>query len=77
MLVLTRKRGESIRIGNAIIFTIVEKSNGNIKIGIEAPPEIPIYREEIYQRIKGENRQAVVDESQFPEIMANLAREKE
>jgi len=76
MLVLTRKRGESIRIGNAIIFTIVEKSNGNIKIGIEAPPEIPIYREEVYQRIKGENRLAVVDESQFPEIMANLAREK-
>jgi len=75
MLVLTRKRGESIRIGNAIIFTIVEKSNGNIKIGIEAPPEIPIYREEVYQRIKGENRQAVVDESQFPEIVANLRRE--
>jgi carbon storage regulator len=60
MLVLTRKAGESLRIGNNIILTILEKSSGAVRLGIEAPFEIPIYREEIYQRLQEANRNAVV-----------------
>lgn len=63
MLVLSRKRGESIRIGSQIILSIIDKSDGTVRIGIEAPPEIPIYREELYQKIIKENRQAVIGDT--------------
>jgi len=58
MLVLTRKSEESIRIGNNIIITILNSRGPGIRVGIEAPLELPIYREEIYLRIKAENRRA-------------------
>ncbi|MEE9464413.1 MAG: carbon storage regulator CsrA, partial [Candidatus Neomarinimicrobiota bacterium] len=48
MLVLTRKSGESIRIGDGIIVTVLEQSGGQVKVGITAPPHVPIHREEIY-----------------------------
>ncbi len=66
MLVLSRKRGESIRISNTIIISILDFCNGSIKIGIEAPANLPIYREELYQKIKQENRAAIIDEPQLP-----------
>ena len=55
MLVLTRKTGESIRVADGIIFTILECVGGHVKVGITAPPEIPIHREEVYMRIREEN----------------------
>ena len=60
MLVLTRKPGESIRIGNNIIITIMDRSSGGVKVGIEAPTPIPIFREEIYNHICRENQNAVL-----------------
>jgi len=51
MLVLTRKSGEKIRIGKDIIVSVVSKGYGPLKLGIEAPREISIYREEIYQSV--------------------------
>lgn len=59
MLVLTRKPGESLRIGDDIRITVVEIDGSNIKIGIDAPRSVSIYREEVYQRIKEENQAAV------------------
>ncbi|MGM0370402.1 MAG: carbon storage regulator CsrA [Bacillota bacterium] len=58
MLVLTRKENESIMIGDQIKVTVVESSGGQIRLGIEAPQEIEIYREELYQQIKEENKTA-------------------
>ncbi len=55
MLVLTRKSGESIRIGDGIIVTVLDQSGGQVKVGITAPPQVPIHREEIYLKIKAEN----------------------
>jgi carbon storage regulator len=52
MLVLSRKLGESIMIGDDIIVTIVEIGKGKVKIGIAAPKEIEIYRGEIYDKIQ-------------------------
>ena len=52
MLILTRKVGESIRINENICITVVEIDGRNIKIGIEAPREISIHREEVFLRIK-------------------------
>jgi carbon storage regulator len=58
MLVLTRKKEESIRIGDDITIKIVDIDNRQVKLGIEAPKHIAINREEIYQRILAENEAA-------------------
>ena len=58
MLILTRKEGEKIRIGDDIQITVVEIKKGTVKIGISAPKGLAIHREEIYQRILEENKAA-------------------
>ncbi|MBT3346354.1 MAG: carbon storage regulator CsrA [Gemmatimonadetes bacterium] len=60
MLVLTRKAGESIVIGSQIRITVLEMQGRQIRIGIEAPSEIPVHRGEVYERIKEENEQAAM-----------------
>lgn len=58
MLILTRKPGESLYIGDDIKITIVEIKGHQIRVGIEAPQEFKIYREEIYLQILEENKEA-------------------
>ena len=58
MLVLTRKIGEGIIIGDDIRITVVEVKNGGIRLGIEAPADVKIHRQEVYERIQTENREA-------------------
>ena len=58
MLVLTRKLGENIRIGDSVKITVLEVRSGQVKLGIEAPPEVKVHREEIYVRIQEETRRA-------------------
>ena len=53
MLVLTRRPGETIRIGQNIVITVLKLAPGQVRIGIEAPPDVVIHREEIFQRIHG------------------------
>ena len=54
MLVLTRRQGESIIIGNGIKLTVVTVGPGRVKLGIEAPPHVRIDREEVHTRIQQE-----------------------
>lgn len=58
MLILTRKPGESLYIGDDIKITIVELKGHQIRVGIDAPPKYRIYREEIYIQILEENKKA-------------------
>jgi carbon storage regulator len=58
MLVLTRKVGDGILIGDDILIRIVEIKGGGVRIGIEAPGDKKIYRQEVYERITEENREA-------------------
>ncbi len=58
MLVLTRKLGETIVIGDNIIIKVVDIHGKQIRLGIEAPTEISIFRGEIYERIQEENKKA-------------------
>jgi carbon storage regulator len=60
MLVLTRKTGESILIGDDIEVTITSIDQNKVRVGIKSPSHIPIYREEIYRKIQKENRAAAL-----------------
>lgn len=59
MLALTRKVGENIVIGGNIVVTVVDIKGDNIRLGIDAPKEVKIYRGEIYDAIVNENKLAV------------------
>ena len=59
MLALTRKKGESIMVDNDIEISILELRGDQVKIGITAPKEVPIYRKEVYIQIQKENQAAV------------------
>lgn len=61
MLILTRKAGESIMIGDDITITLLGIRGGQIRLGFDAPPEISIHREEIYNRIQREKEAKLID----------------
>lgn len=61
MLVLTRKNGETIKIGDDIEITILSSKNDQVKIGIKAPKNVEILRKELYEQIQSENEQASQD----------------
>ena len=69
MLVLTRKVGESITIGDQIEVTIIEIKGDQVKIGIEAPKAVDIHRKEIYVTIQEENQRAAENANNFNEIL--------
>ena len=58
MLILTRKLGESIIIDENVKISVIEINKNNIKIGVNAPKELTIYREEVFLKIKEENAQS-------------------
>ena len=58
MLVLTRKSGESLIIGDDVVVTIVEVRGNQVKIGVEAPDSVKVYREELLKKIMKENVKA-------------------
>lgn len=59
MLVLTRKLGEKIRIGNDIVLHVVAISETQVKLGIDAPANVKILRDELYENVKTKNLEAV------------------
>ena len=63
MLILTRKEGESIRIGDNISIKIVSMDGHHCKIGVEAPRNVSVNREEVYLKIKSENQTAATNDN--------------
>ena len=59
MLALSRKKNEAIIINNDIEITVLEVKGDQVKIGISAPKEVPIYRKEVYRQIQEANRASV------------------
>lgn len=59
MLIITRKTGESVMIGDDIEITVSKISDGSVKLGIKAPKDISILRKEIVELVKEENKAAV------------------
>ncbi len=58
MLVLSRQRDESIMIGDDIVITVVDIRGDKVRLGITAPTEIPVHRQEVYEAIQRENLRA-------------------
>jgi carbon storage regulator len=58
MLVITRKNGERICLGDNVTITVLDVTGSTVRIGIEAPAEIPVYRHEVWEAVKAENRAA-------------------
>ncbi len=58
MLVLTRKHSEQIVIGDKIVITVVELRGDKVRIGIDAPAEVPVHRHEVYEAIQTQRRQS-------------------
>ncbi len=60
MLVLSRKKGQSIMIGNDIEISIIDIQGEQVRIGINAPRNVKVYRKEVYEEIIKENREAAI-----------------
>ena len=59
MLALSRKKGEALVININIVVTVLEVKGDQVKIGISAPKEVPIYRKEVYLQIQDSNKEAM------------------
>jgi carbon storage regulator len=71
MLILTRRTGERVVIGDDVLVTVMEISGSTVRLGIAAPEGISIYREEIWLAVKEENRAAAAaDVSALPPVPA-------
>ncbi len=63
MLALTRKKNEALVINNNIEITVLEVKGDQVKLGISAPREIPVYRKEVYVQIQEENKEAASEDA--------------
>ena len=75
MLVLSRKPGEAIRIGDDIEISIIEVRGDTVRIGIDAPTSVPVYRREVFDQIREENIKAAKVES-LDSLQELLKKEK-
>ncbi len=77
MLILTRKVGESIRIGEDIEILVTSIEQNKVRIGVRSPRHIPVHREELYRKIQEENRVAALMEARdLEDVMTLFSKEK-
>ncbi len=77
MLIITRRPGERIMLGDDVVVEVVEVNGSSVRLGIAAPRSVPIYREEIWQAVKEENAAAAaagIDE--LPDALPVTARRR-
>ena len=77
MLILSRKTNESIMIGDRVQVSVVDIKGDQVKLGIQAPREVKVYREEVYQAIQAENQAALAARTELPKIDAMLGKPTE
>jgi len=69
MLVLTRKLGEVIRVGDSVTVRVLEVKGNQVRLGVDAPADIRIYREEVYRAIRKENEEAAAESGTLDDAM--------
>jgi carbon storage regulator len=72
MLILTRRLGESIAIGDDIKITFLDIDGRQLRIGIEAPKNIPVHRGEVYRIIQEQNLQAAVSDVKLSDLWGQI-----
>ena len=77
MLVLSRKKNESIVINNDITIVVVEIRGDKVRLGIDAPKEVSVHRQEVYEAIQRENRQAALLKPQDARLLGPNAGSSE
>ena len=75
MLILTRKSGEAIRIGDHVTLKIMEIRGGQVRIGIEAPRDISVHREEVFEQARRQNQRAAQSSPTDPERLTDILSE--
>ena len=75
MLVLTRRPGESIVVGEDIVITVIEIKGGQVRIGIDAPRSVEVYREEIYEQVRQENLSAIANVERIREAVQDQPKD--
>lgn len=76
MLILTRRPGESLYLGDDIRITVLGMQGKQIKLGLQVPAEMTVYREEVYKRVIEENQQALAASTEDLMVAANLWNKK-
>jgi carbon storage regulator len=66
MLIVTRRAGEKIMVGDDVVVHVMEIVGNTVRVGIEAPRSIPVYREEIWNAVREENRAAAAAPADLP-----------
>ncbi|HOE09029.1 MAG TPA: carbon storage regulator CsrA [Treponemataceae bacterium] len=74
MLILSRKTNEKIKIGNEITISIIEIRGDQVKIGIEAPKDVKVFRQEVFNAIQNENREAAASEDSLQSLSTMLGK---
>ena len=74
MLVLTRRAGESVIIGDDVVVTVLETRGDVVRIGIEAPRSIQVHREEVYQELQAVNREAASPDADAVRAVSEMMR---
>lgn len=70
MLIITRRPGQKIVLGDDVTVEVIEVSGQTVRIGIQAPRSVPVYREEIWSAVKDENAAAAEAPADLPEVDA-------
>ncbi|MEV6344527.1 carbon storage regulator CsrA [Actinoplanes sp. NPDC051851] len=77
MLVLTRRAGESVMIGDDVVITVLEARGDVIRLGIQAPRHVQVHREEVYRELQEANRQAASPTDAAVEAVTKLVEKPE
>jgi carbon storage regulator len=72
MLVLTRRTGESVMVGDDIVITVLDVRGDIVRVGIAAPRTVQVHREEVFQELRRANRDAVDARDEVVHALANL-----
>lgn len=76
MLVLSRRKGESIMIGDNIEISIIDIQGDQVRVGINAPRKVNVFRKEVFEQIKDENLKAARNPEGLPELLEELKKFK-
>lgn len=74
MLVFTRRRNEAIIVGDGIEIRVLRVTRDAVRLGVSAPPDVPVHRQEVYDQIRDANRRAAQPIAALPDVVSRVHR---